>query len=1254
MKEKRQLSEEDLLVLEMVDDTVFFGEYINSTSEDIEEGEGWEFNNYQMMMLNDLNHRISVCTGRATGKCQIFSDKILLSNGNYCQIGDLNNKEFEVVCYDENILNQVTSKARVFYNSYEECFKVKTSYGLEINVTNNHPFYTVGGWKELKDLKNGDYIAVPTEIPYFGNTDISDNELKILAYLIADGCITKSIRFSTANSIYLDDFTTSVKQFDCSVKYVGKYDYRVIKNSGIANKVMDFLRELDLFGKNSHTKFIPDIIFKTTKENVKLFLSRLYACDGWVTKKEIGYCSVSRDIAYSVRSLLLKFGIFASIQYKPKTKAYAVLVSSIDSYNKFKEELYIYGKPIPEYINSSKLNDTSDIIPISKKKFKTLEKQTGWYRTLRYIPTRLKLSKCVNLDEQTEKLIKAPLRWVKIKSIKSIGFHDTYGVEVDKYSNYISSDILVHNTASLEIRIIHDVISNKYNKASENEVLLVCQNKNQLEPVFLRLAQKFRRHPLLKFFVNNASINFGDHLIKLLNGSMIRGRIVGSTADSNIIGLHVPAAYIDEAQVFSYVAYNSLMQAVNQWDEGYVVWVSGVPNGLREKNVLYEADAMDDRFSRHRLSRLQSPRYTEEQHKADLKQYGGEQGDDYTHLILGAHGSPAFSVFDRKLMKISDYPVTISTLNNLGLEVVGGRFHEILNVPEFNLEHDLVCCYSSDTEVLTEDGWKLFKDLNKTEKVATLNPKSNELEYHKPSDYQEYYHNGEMISIDSRFVNLLVTPDHNLYVAHNKRGGYLNNRFEHVKAGDVYNESLRFKKVSNWFGIKQNYFELPSIVYGVNKYINKEVPPLKIDMDTWLEFLGYYLSEGCVSSGYRTCLSQSKSIHLEYYTKIERCLKKLPFHYRSTDTEFVINNKQLYVYLKQFGKSYEKFIPKEVKLLSKEQLLILFNALMLGGGYKRDNTYSTCSQKLADDIQEVLLKLGYSGSIKSLGAGRGSYYKKEDRYIISKHQKYVINFQTKYLEPQLNTRNTNHMRITEYNGTVYCLTVKNHIIYVRRNGKPVWCGQCGVDAGFSNDPTILTILYQNKGLWREFARYELRRIKYPTQAKIIDWLDNIIGFNMITLDAGSSGLALGQMLQELEEFKHKNYSKRLILVDFQGSVVIGFDEEGKEQKDRIRKFTIQQLQRWSQNEQLIEFSMQDEDMISELERVGFTRDMLGQPKFFVYSAQGGQKGDDHILASLLTWVYGFYYNYYSPEKPKTKGKYSDLAKGGWNIRHGLV
>lgn len=456
-------------------------------------------------------------------------------------------------------------------------------------------------------------------------------------------------------------------------------------------------------------------------------------------------------------------------------------------------------------------------------------------------------------------------------------------------------------TVCLETKIIFNAVSNKYANASANEEVLVVQNKAQLEPVFLRLTQLFRRNAFLKNFVDRMSINFSEHLIKLLNGATLRCRIVGSSADSNIIGLHIPCIFVDEAQVFNYIAWNSLQQCLTTWDGNYQMWLSGVPNGMREKNILYEADQLDKKWSRHNVSRLQSPRYIKSQNESDLKQYGGVEGDDYVHLVSGEHGSPAFSVFDRKLMRIENYEVVIGLLNNLTLEQAGGKFNEVLNAPD------------------------------------------------------------------------------------------------------------------------------------------------------------------------------------------------LPVH----------------------------------------------------------------------------------------------------------------------IQPDLVA--------------------------------------CGIDAGFSNEPTMITIMYRQDNIWRFFLRYELRRIKYPMQAKIIDWLDTIYRFNMLTLDAGHSGLALGQMLQDLDEFKGKNYEKRLIMVDFQGGVITGYDDEGKEIKDRVKKFTIQTLQKWTQNDRIIAFSEQDDDMISELERVGFTRDMLGQPKYFVYSPTGGQRGEDHILASLLTWVYGYYHEYYSPERPKGTGNYSDLAQGGWNL-----
>lgn len=71
-------------------------------------------------------------------------------------------------------------------------------------------------------------------------------------------------------------------------------------------------------------------------------------------------------------------------------------------------------------------------------------------------------------------------------------------------------------------------------------------------------------------------------------------------------------------------------------------------------------------------------------------------------------------------------------------------------------------CYSDDVKVLTDQGWKYFKDLNKTEKFYTMNPETEKIELQSATKYFEYDFDGDMIHFQSRVFDLLVTPNHNM------------------------------------------------------------------------------------------------------------------------------------------------------------------------------------------------------------------------------------------------------------------------------------------------------------------------------------------------------------------------------------------------------------------------------------------------------------------------------------------------------------
>jgi len=400
----------------------------------------------------------------------------------------------------------------------------------------------------------------------------------------------------------------------------------------------------------------------------------------------------------------------------------------------------------------------------------------------------------------------------------------------------------------------------------------------------------------------------------------------------------------------------------------------------------------------------------------------------------------------------------------------------------------LTGCYDEKTEILTEDGWKLFKDLKMEDKVFTLS-ENNRIELHQPEQLFNYDYEGEMIEFKAKSLDLLVTPNHRMVVdkKYKKRRTF-------VEAKDFSPSRDLIPKKGIWLGKRQEYFELPPVVilqgsgspsrfsdqeigyiremrrkgksfYQIGKVFNcnpvtiyniclnenygnrqririrYEQPPLRIKMNDWLKFFGFWLAEGSADNeknakrhGYRVIITQ---INREKKEEIKKVLDKLPFNYYEEENNLIICNKQLWAYLRQFGNKYTKFIPKEIKSLSKEQLKILFDWLVKGDGYIRKTTgqinYWTSSKKLADDLQEIILKLGWLATLKV--NKRGKVSKINGRKVVS-GPLYTIGVQ-KANYYRLRERNIERVY---YKGKVYCCQVKNHTVFVRRNGKVCWSG----------------------------------------------------------------------------------------------------------------------------------------------------------------------------------------------------------------------
>ena len=349
---------------------------------------------------------------------------------------------------------------------------------------------------------------------------------------------------------------------------------------------------------------------------------------------------------------------------------------------------------------------------------------------------------------------------------------------------------------------------------------------------------------------------------------------------------------------------------------------------------------------------------------------------------------------------------------------------------------------------MTNEGWKRFDKLSSDLTVATLNPDTFDIEYQSPSSIFIHGYSGPMHHFQSKQVDLCVTPNHKLFVKVFGRP-----RWELLEASTIskiHHGHIEFKKDGLWNGgNNEPLLTIPGALIvkqfasGQSVYQREDI---SVPSRIFLEFLGYFLSEGCVCESLRRGYTEhiieiAQKAERSTAANIETCINNLPFHaYRSLDkfgcTRWRIEDKSLFEFLKPLCKAHQKFIPRWALNRNPEDLRLLLKALVAGDGSVDQKTgwirYYTNSRRLADDVQELAFKLGFGANI--------SYVKA--RPPLHPHESYAVSFIQKKKTPliRFNGSTTSRHEAIFYAGTIWCVEVPNHIIYVRRNGKPVWAG----------------------------------------------------------------------------------------------------------------------------------------------------------------------------------------------------------------------
>jgi glycosyltransferase involved in cell wall biosynthesis len=394
-------------------------------------------------------------------------------------------------------------------------------------------------------------------------------------------------------------------------------------------------------------------------------------------------------------------------------------------------------------------------------------------------------------------------------------------------------------------------------------------------------------------------------------------------------------------------------------------------------------------------------------------------------------------------------------------------------------------CLKNDMEILTEEGFKFVKDLNESEKVACLNPTTNELEFHKPLGYIKQPYNGKLNCGTNNLIDYAVTPNHNMFVSVPESLTEKKLNFKLIQSDKVHGKNMHFKKDAIWKGTEQATFVLSKIynkqegnilvahnieenkTNKIDFSIEKYHEDLNLNMDMWLKFFGFWIAEGWTTATpglYQVGVAQTKNNG--YLEEIFDTLKQLGFNptYTKDLKQVRVFDKRLWNYLSQFGKAENKHIPYDILNLCPRQLNILLEWYIKGDGSQENNGKRfdkrktkdgnirgevnfhtsrkrgyTVSKKLADNLQELCLKIGVISTITNRGL-RNSIMN-DGRIVNGKHDAYVISIGADSKRSRKTPLLRSEDQYTEdYNDFVYCVEVPHNIIYVRRNGKTCWVG----------------------------------------------------------------------------------------------------------------------------------------------------------------------------------------------------------------------
>ena len=342
-------------------------------------------------------------------------------------------------------------------------------------------------------------------------------------------------------------------------------------------------------------------------------------------------------------------------------------------------------------------------------------------------------------------------------------------------------------------------------------------------------------------------------------------------------------------------------------------------------------------------------------------------------------------------------------------------------------------CLSRDTEILTETGWRGLPEIRIGERVLTRRD-DGDLEWHPVTALPRQYAD-KLYHFKSRSMDIMATGNHAMLCEQQAHPGVM----VRMNAEDLWG--------------RHGYYLPQHGTYrgGVNPDRLWGLPAGAV-----AELIGWYLAEGSFAKDTKgrqrataIWIHQTRAAHPEHWSRIRTLLEDCRFRWTEDPKRgFCVHKTSvpvaLFDLLVDAGHAKTKRVPAVCWSWSAVLLERLMTGLVLGDGHIRNRhdtgwaevTYYSISKGLVDDLQALAVLSGVHARVRSRDRVGTGGTMADGRQVMARHISHEATI--------CGAKNAKYARafreIVEYHDTAYCVTVKNHSVYARRNGVATWVG----------------------------------------------------------------------------------------------------------------------------------------------------------------------------------------------------------------------